>query len=386
MNKPSSNKLLILFCLVFFFCKVENARSESVVPDTAESQELYLKSLFLSGNMDVNDSSKLGILAKKPFYQSFKSRIKKHWELYNTEIGEPFTNWKKKNVPEPKSKVVFYPFSGPDFPNAYALFPKAHTYILIGLEAGGFNPEIETLNEARIANGLNVLNTSLDTISSRNYFMTNSMKVDISKSPFRGTASVFLTYLGLMKIKPFSLKNFILNSDGEIHYLTKEEISKKASYKEGEHSVEIEFVDPVDGSKKKLYFISTNISNYGFKIYPGTLKFLDKFGDFAIPMKAASYLLHYDSFTEMRDFVLKKAELFVMDDTGPRIKDIEATGNFSVKVFGRYTRPIGLWPEKVQPDLQKIHAEQKPEKIDFKYGYGTADKQQHIMVVTRKKP
>ena len=181
MNKPFSNKLLIIFCLVFFFCKVENARSEAVIPDTTESQELYLKSLFLSGNLEADDSSKLGILAKKSFYVNFKSRIKKHWELYNKEIGEPFINWKKKNVPEPKSKVVLYPFSGPDFPNAYTLFPKAHTFILIGLEAGGFNPEIETLAEAKIANGLNVLNASLDTISSRNYFMTNSMKIDISK-------------------------------------------------------------------------------------------------------------------------------------------------------------------------------------------------------------
>lgn len=383
--KAYNNKIIFLALIIFLFCKTENPTSESVVvPNTPESQELYLKSLFLSGNLEGDDSSKLGKLAKKQFYQNFKQRIKKHWEFYNKEIQEPFISWKNKNVPAVKSKTVLYPFSGPDFPNAYTLFPKANTYILIGLEAGGFDPEIENMDENKIANGLSILNSSLATISSRNYFMTNNMKNDISKSIFRGTASVFLSYFGYLKIKPYSIKNFVITNEGEIKYLTPEEISKKSSYKEGELSVEFDFIDPVDGTKKKLYFLSTNISNYGFKIYPGILKFLNKFDSFAVPMKAASYLLHYDSFTEMRDFLLSKAELFVMDDTGPRIKDIQATNNFDIKVFGRYTRPIGLWPEKVQPDLKKIHDEQKPEKINFLYGYGTADKQQHIMVVTRK--
>ncbi len=384
MMKAYNNKIIFLALIIFLFCKTENPTSESVLPTTPESHELYLKSLFLSGNLEADDSSKLGKLAKKQFYQNFKQRIKKHWEFYNKEIQEPFISWKNKNVAVAKSKTVLYPFSGPDFPNAYTLFPKANTYILIGLEAGGFDPQIENLDENKIANGLSILNSSLATISSRNYFMTNNMKNDISKSIFRGTASVFLSYFGYLKIKPYSIKNFVITNEGEIKYLTPEEISKKSSYKEGELSVEFDFIDPVDGSKKKLYFLSTNISNYGFKIYPGIKKFLNKFESFAVPIKAASYLLHYDSFTEMRDFLLSKAELFVMDDTGPRIKDLQATNNFDIKVFGRYTRPIGLWPEKVQPDLKKIHDEQKPEKINFLYGYGTADKQQHIMVVTRK--
>lgn len=382
--KANNNKLIILSIVIFLFCKTENQTSESVVPTTNESHELYLKSLFLSGNLDGDDSSKLTKLAKKPFYLNFKQSIKKHWDFYNKEIQEPFISWKNKHVPTPKSKTVLYPFSGPDFPNAYTLFPKANTYILIGLEAGGFDPDIESMSDQKISSGLSILNSSLSTISSRNYFMTNNMKVDISKSVFRGTTSVFLSYFGYLKIKPYSIKNFVLSNEGEIKYLSKEEINKKSSFKEGELSVEFDFLDPVDGSKKKLYFISTNISNFGFKTYPGTLKFLNKFDSFAVPVKAASYLLHYDSFTDMRDFLLSKAELFVMDDTGPRIKDLQALNNFDIKVFGRYTRPIGLWPEKVQPDLRKIHEEQKPEKINFLYGYGTADKQQHIMVVTRK--
>lgn len=112
------------------------------------------------------------------------------------------------------------------------------------------------------------------------------------------------------------------------------------------------------------------------------MKFLGKFGTFASTFKAASFLLHYDSFTEMKEFIIKNSELMVMDDTGPPVRDLDK--DFKIKVFGRYTRPIGLWPEKVQKELQKLHEDQKPEKVNFKYGYGTADKQQHIMVVTRK--
>ena len=381
-----SNKFLIIFFFYFFifnFCKVDKPTIENVsLPETTESKQLQQKSLFLSGKLQADENSKLGKLTRTSFYATFRQRITKHWEQYNKEIQDPFIEWKNKNVPEPKSKVVFYPFSGPDFPNAYTIYPKATTYIMIGLEAGGFEPDFESMNDNQISRGLYELNGSLDTISRLNYFMTNSMKQDVSKSVFRGTAPVFLAYFGFLKVKPYSIKNFRLNDNGEIIYLTKEEIKTNPNYREGLISLDIDFIDPVDGTKKKLYFLSTNISNFGLKANPGTMKFLGKFGTFASTFKAASFLLHYDSFTDMKEFILQNSELMVMDDTGPPVKDLAT--NFNIKVFGRYTRPIGLWPEKVQKDLQKIHEDQKPEKVKFKYGYGTADKQQHIMVVTRK--
>ena len=380
-----SNKFLILFFFYFFvlsFCKVDKTISQPIIVETPSSKQLLEKSLFLSGKLQANDATKLGKLTRTSYYATFRQRISKHWEQYNKEIQFPFIEWKNKNVPEPKSKVVFYPFSGPDFPNAFTIYPKANTYIMIGLEAGGFEPDIESMNESQISRGLYELNSSLDTISRLNYFMTNSMKNDVSKSVFRGTASVFLAYFGFLNVKPYSIKNFHLSDNGEIIYLTKEEIKANANYREGLVSLDIDFIDPVDGSMKKLYFLSTNISNFGLKANPGTMKFLEKFGTFASTYKAASFLLHYDSFTDMKAFILKNAELIVMDDTGPPVKDLEK--DFNIKVFGRYTRPIGLWPDKVQKDLQKLHEDQKPEKVNFKYGYGTADKQQHIMVVTRK--
>ncbi|MBP7282573.1 MAG: hypothetical protein KBA66_13410 [Leptospiraceae bacterium] len=380
-----SNKFLILFFFYFFvlsFCKVDKTISQPIIVETPSSKQLLEKSLFLSGKLQANDTTKLGKLTRTSYYATFRQRISKHWEQYNKEIQFPFIEWKNKNVPEPKSKVVFYPFSGPDFPNAFTIYPKANTYIMIGLEAGGFEPDIESMNESQISRGLYELNSSLDTISRLNYFMTNSMKNDVSKSVFRGTASVFLAYFGFLNVKPYSIKNFHLSDNGEIIYLTKEEIKANANYREGLVSLDIDFIDPVDGSMKKLYFLSTNISNFGLKANPGTMKFLEKFGTFASTYKAASFLLHYDSFTDMKAFILKNAELIVMDDTGPPVKDLEK--DFNIKVFGRYTRPIGLWPDKVQKDLQKLHEDQKPEKVNFKYGYGTADKQQHIMVVTRK--
>lgn len=159
-----------------------------------------------------------------------------------------------KNVPEPKSKVVFYPFSGPDFPNAFTIYPKATTYIMIGLEAGGFEPDFESMNENQISRGLLELNGSLDTISRLNYFMTNSMKEDVSKSVFRGTAPVFLAYFGFLKVKPYSIKNFRINDNGDIVYLTKEEIKANANYREGLVSLDIDFIDPVDGAKRNYIF------------------------------------------------------------------------------------------------------------------------------------
>lgn len=382
-------KLFLLFLIQFFLflnCRTDKSSGADFPkkpPETPESQELLIKSLFLSGKLQLDQSTKLGKMIRSSYYTTFKKRINDHWQQYSTQIQEPLVEWKAKNVPIPKSKTVLYPFSGPDFPNAYTLFPTANTYIMIGLEAGGFNPDLDTMSDGAVSKGLYELSMSLDTISRLNYFMTNSMKKDVSGSEFKGAAPVFLAYFGFLKVHPYSLKNIIIDKEGNVVYLSADDIKKNANYKDGFVSLEFKFVDNLDGTIKTLYFLSANISNYGLVNNPGIMKFLGKFGTFAVPMKAASFLLHYDTFSEMKKFVIQNAELFVMDDTGPPVADLFK--DFNVKVYGRYTRPIGLWPEKYQPELTRLHAEQKPELIKFKYGYGTFDKQQHIMIVTRKK-
>jgi hypothetical protein len=396
-----NHKLFIFFIFVFSLflndCSETNQPPVTIAPENSSpkktapssekvevpvSKDLLLTSLFLSGKLQLEESNQLGEITRSTAYKNFKESIRKNWNQYLKQTLTPLQEWRKKYVPKNDSRVVFYPFSGPDFSNAYYLYPEADTYIMVGLEAGGFEPDIANLPKGKVEQGLREFLSSLDSITRLNFYMTKKMKSNISASIFQGTAPSFLAYFGLMGIRPCSLKSIVLDENGNIQYLTPEDIQKNPRLKKGFVSLEIIFNDPVTGKNKFLYYFSKNISNDGLKSDDSVLKFVAKKGRFVSSFKAASFLVHYAHFSRFRDFILDNADLIVMDDTGPPIKYLKK--NFDIKVFGKYTRPIRLWPNMYQSELTELHKQQKPPSISFKYGYGTLHYTQHIMIATRK--
>lgn len=346
------------------------------------STELLELSLFFSGKLTKEQTTKFKTQIQSKAYIDFQKDISKHWKDYTSHVLTPLQKWRDFYIPIPKSPVAFYPFSGPDFPNVYTVYPNSEVYILVGLEAGGFKPTPELLSKEKLERGLKEFSNSLSEISRLNYFMTNKMKKDISASIFQGTVPVFLAYFGLLGILPISLKSISLDESGNIHYISLEEISQNSKYKAGFVSLEIWFKDPISQKDKVLYYFSKDLSNNGLAKDANILKFINNLGKFSTTFKAASFLVHYPHFSKFKEFVLENAEIIVMDDTGPKIKDLKK--NFDIRVYGKYTRPIKLWYELVQPELLALHREQKPPSLPFKYGYGTIDGNYHLIVAKRK--
>ena len=55
---------------------------------------------------------------------------------FERQYARPAAEWARSALAgKRKARVVFYPFSGPDFTFAHLLFPAAETYILCGLES-----------------------------------------------------------------------------------------------------------------------------------------------------------------------------------------------------------------------------------------------------------
>lgn len=383
------NKVALIFAIFFSLTcqKIENPhKSKKDVYEIPSSKFLIEKGNFLSGKIDISkiNNKKLKKIAQTKKYAQFQKNINKYWSFFDKKTIKPLTKWKSEHVPNTKIATVFYPFSGPDLPNVYTLFPKADTYILMGLEAGGFIPDFESMSESNILDGLNDLYHSLDSISRLNYFQTLHMIRNVSASEFKGVTAVLLAYMSFLDLEPVAFRYIQIKDDGKVSYLNNLEIKENDRLSRGYFSIEALFKDSDQKKLKTLYFISANVSNKGLThTNPGVMRFLDKYKKFVSPVKAASYLLHYGNFSMIRNFLVQRAELIVMDDTGPQINDIK--DDFNIQVFGRYTRPIRLWPERYQPALTRLHQEQKPKKINFRYGYGTYDKKNHIMIAKRKK-
>lgn len=382
--------LFLFFSFSYLYCCSNEKLKVNAVSQSKQEKEIQIPisenltelSLLFSGKLTPENPSKYAKFTKSTAYKFFQSQLKSYWKNYSEQILIPLQSWKEFQVPHPKSKVALYPFSGPDFPNVYTLYPEVEKYILIGLEASGKVPDLENMSSEKIDRGFKELVESLANISKLNYFMTNSMKKNVSASIFKGTTPIFLAYFGLLGLKPCSIQPIDLDKNGEIHYLTENEISQNERYKQGYFSLEIIFYDPLQNKNKTLYFFSKNVSNTALQKNASLLDFIKRQVSFVSTFKAASFLLHYSTFSMVRDLVVQNSEMIVMDDTGPPIKNLKE--NFNIRVYGKYTRPISLWPEMYQPELMRLHKEQSPPPIKFKYGYGTLHRTYHILVAVRK--
>lgn len=333
--------------------------------------------LFLAGKHPADDT-RLGKLVKTPQYKTYSAQITEIWKTYSKDFSVPLAEWRDQNLPAVKSNVVFYPFAGPDFPNANTLYPGGQTYIMVGLEPAGKIPEFSTMSDRRVLEDLNRIVASVDYVARRTYFITSYMNSSYISSD--GVGPILLVYLAMLDYVPYSLKPVDVDDQGRIHYLSAEDLTQYKKDKRA-HSIEIRFQAAVGQPLKTIYYFKKDVENPALKKDPRLIKFLEGIPHFAAVFKAASYLPHYESFSEITRVVLDRSEVIVMDDTGPMLKNLDS---FDVRVYGNYGVPIYPFQRSYQRDLAALFREEKPAALKFRYGYGASDGSRGLILAMRK--
>ncbi|MCJ7488170.1 MAG: hypothetical protein MUQ25_18670, partial [Candidatus Aminicenantes bacterium] len=69
-------------------------------------------------------------------WKEFAALTGKAWEEFDSAVLQPMKAWAREDLWEINEypAALFYPFGGPDFATAFALFPGATKTILMGLE------------------------------------------------------------------------------------------------------------------------------------------------------------------------------------------------------------------------------------------------------------
>lgn len=246
--------------------------------------------------------------------------------------------------------TVVYPFGGPDIMYVSSMFPKASTYILIGLEPAGNVPGVPGDNT--IAR-LSALRSVMEKPLRHGYYLTKEMK----NAP--DVTTIMMTSLGLMGADVKDVRSTSVA---------------------GKRATEIRFNSPYGGSKKAIY-VSADLSNSGF----GSIKpWLDGHSGSAAYFKAASYLPHNNSFSGIRNWVLSNCKVVLQDDSGIPYGSYDKN-QWDVTLLGRYKRPIPLFSEYRQSDLGAAYtaAGLKPE-IPFGSGYHVRMADANLQVYKRK--
>ena len=107
-------------------------------------------------------------------------------------------------------KTLLYPFSGPDFLNAYTLFPDHGRYVFFSLERPGTLPDLESVPPAQFAKLLQDVRSAFRDIFERNYFITSYMTRQLTTPWVRGTVPVMATMMALLnqqivRVEPIDL-------------------------------------------------------------------------------------------------------------------------------------------------------------------------------------
>ena len=248
--------------------------------------------------------------------------------------------------------TALYFFSGPDFAYAQALFPEASTYVLAGLEPADTFPAADPAKLGELT--LSRVRTSFETFFDFGAFVTVNMR----GSRFAGVPELLAVQLALTG-----------NAIDDVAFVAVEAGGHETSYSPAAgtaHGIRITFHDS-DGVSKRLYYFSVDLSDA--TIAPsGFLEFCRGLGPADVLLKNASFLLHENSFSTVRKFLLEDAASIVQDNSGIPIRYFDGAA-WSLRLFGAYRPPPESFSRYGQPELIDFEKRHPPEALDFPAGY-----------------
>lgn len=344
-------------------CQSVFAADAASVDDTAK---------FLAG-MPPSESSPLAALTKDKTWQQHAKTMDKAFATVEKAPLSPIRAWSAANLKAPQA-TLFYMFSGPDFLFADAFFPNATTYVMAGLEPSGDIPDLMKLQRRGSVPGLGHLESSMRTLLAVSFFITKEMQSSLGESALRGTIPVLYVFLARTGKQVRDVSLVYIDNQGEV-----QPEDKKA--KTAARGVKIVF-SGADGRERTLYYFATNLANDGTKA-GGFLKFLERLGPADSFHKSASYLMHGNEFSRIRDFIVAKSTTVVQDDSGIPFRFFDEK-EWQLSPFGRFPEASELFPHGYQPKYRDLFRKDRAGKLDFGVGYRWRVGESNLLLAVRK--
>ncbi len=326
---------------------------------------------FLAG-VSLPDDSPLARYGRDPAWQAHARSFDSSWRALEGGRLSKIRAWSAHNL-KGSTAPLYYMFSGPDLLYADAFFPNASTYILAGLEPVGHIPQISP----RVVSSLGNLRQSMASSISLSFFITKNMKSQLRETVLSGTLPILMVYAARAGKTVKDVTLISLDTEGNVTPVA------PGSPSRGVQGVKMVF-GGAGKPEQTLYYFSTDISDGGLKA-SGFLKFAEQFGPGDAMFKAASYLPHSGGFSQIRDFVLGKANNVVQDDSGIPVGYFKRD-QWTFHPFGRYLGPIAIFPGRHQAQLDEIFRKGPTKPLDFGMGYRWRPNESNMLWAVRKEP
>ena len=305
--------------------------------------------------------------------------------------------WFDKVEPADLPTTVVYPFGGGDLLSALVAFPNATEITTVSLELAGDPRRIATLPPSRLATSLSALRLQIGGLIS----VGSNTSLNLSaqqQNDLPGQVSSFLLGLVAGGYEPVSMRYFTLDTSGNIHYLTADEIAaadadahhkakrlkhdwESPNFSAAFSNVEIRYRKIGESQIRVHRHIAWNLGDPYMKAHPELLAHLEQKGKVAVLVKGASYLLWRGDFSRIRNYLLDHLAWMLSDSTG--IPPAYARrAHMTQTTYGRYDGAFIESCRGTQADQDFVELWQRePHRgLPFRFGYVDMNKQAHLLV------
>ncbi|HOZ29345.1 MAG TPA: hypothetical protein PLL66_00340 [Bacteroidales bacterium] len=318
---------------------------------------------------------------KMVFWNDYKTSIDTPWQRITDERLSRMDKWTKNEVSTKinDTSLLFYPFSGPDFLNAFYLFPNANDYVLVAMEKLGTIPDLYSMTEKDLESYLDAVNFGLRDIYKRSYFITGNMDQDLRKQKVDGVLPLLYVFLNRTGHEIYEFGYYRLENDA----ISFTKIESPTNSLEVSECIWFKIKKKGDKKLKNLFYFYGDISDDGFVKNPVFLQYLQNLRTCNTFIKSASYLSHYETFSNIRDMVLNNSGSVLEDDTGIPFRYF--VDDWTYYLFGIYEKPISDFQSTYlfQKDLDEAYKTSEVKPLDFSLGYHWRSGNQNWMLYVK---
>jgi hypothetical protein len=355
------------------------------IASAAETQEFNRRATataqVMAGITPTTGDPAINRLTRLDCFVEHQKWMAAQWNQVRDRIST-IENWRSRQIrmPAAHNRTLLYPFSGPDFLNAYALFPDHPQYIFFSLERPGALPDLDSVQASQFGKLLEDVRGAFRDIFQRNYFITDYMSKQLTTPWIRGTVPVMATMMALLNQRIVRIEPLDLFPELTRAY----ESSAAAKHpRRLMRAARIEYVGPNGGAVRQVDYVSVDATDKALESYPDFTPWLARRRPATVLLKSASYLLHDNQFDKTRSMILATADMVVQDDTGIPYRFLNQPP-WQVRLYGQYQKPIKSLRYGYQPDLESaFKSTGTPAELPFPFGYHWRGKQSGLLVANR---
>lgn len=309
----------------------------------------------------------------------------KAWKDFDVAVLEPMEAWADDKLWEARefTSTLFYPFGGPDFATAFALFPGASKTVLMGLEPVGNMPELERASPEWREEFFAEMGALTSGFLKRGYFITMDMMDVYSRGKVDGALPVIGFFLKRGGYSVVDVKRLAPDENGGWEETPYERSAKRPHRPYG---VRIDYLKRGDAVTKSVFYFSCDLENKAFQEKGALYRFFDKLGGSSLTtfVKSGSYLLHWGNFSTVRKLILDRSRFVLQDDSGIPYRVLRGLG-WDIRLFGRYATPVKDFTNVEQTDLRAAYEdpEGRVTPVPFHFGYRWVTQVDNLLLAKR---